>query len=215
MQAGWFDPLVQQLSQIIQQRVPEPSHLIRILDAGSGEGSLLSEVCTSLHRPFGTGLDIAKPGIRMAAQSFDKQIWTVGDIARMPFADRQFDVILNVLSPSNYMELKRVLVGGGLVIKVIPGRFHLQELRSVLYGGTDKADYVNDGVIRLFERQMTQFDAVRLTYRFALDAALLPHVTTMTPLSNRLHVEGAPFNEITVDLVILAGRPMLEPHLML
>lgn len=59
-------------------------------------------------------------------------------MAKSPFGDQSFHIILNILSPSNYKEFKRLLVQDGLVIKVVPRPDYLKELREVLYDDMEK-----------------------------------------------------------------------------
>src|SRR5699024_11433583 len=57
-------------------------------------------------------------------------LWLVGDLANTPIGDGSCQVILNIFSPANYMEFKRVLAPNGLVEKVVPRANYLKELRS-------------------------------------------------------------------------------------
>lgn len=51
----------------------------------------------------------------------------------MPFASNHFSDVINILSPSNYQEFKRVLKPQGQIIKVMPNANYLQELRHLVY----------------------------------------------------------------------------------
>ena len=68
----------------------------------------------------GIGIDLAKEGIAAASKAYPGIIWSVADLAAMPFADAQIDAILNILSPANYAEFNRLLKPGGIVVKVVP-----------------------------------------------------------------------------------------------
>src|SRR5699024_8950783 len=79
------------------------------------------------------GLDVSKEGVIMAAKNYKDTIWLVGDLANTPIGDGSCQVILNIFSPANYMEFKRVLAPNGLVVKVVPRANYLKELREVLF----------------------------------------------------------------------------------
>jgi len=110
-----------------------------VADLGCGEGSHLQYISKEwAHTPWsGFGLDISKEAIALAAKKYANRIWLVGDLAHLPFAAQSFHVLLNILSPSNYREFKRIMVPCGIVIKVVPRSQYLKELRDVrsgLYG---------------------------------------------------------------------------------
>ena len=58
-------------------------------------------------------------------------LYFVADLAHLPFKDGSIDVIVNILSPINYKDFKRVLSDDGLVYKVIPETGYLKELRKL------------------------------------------------------------------------------------
>src|SRR5699024_12519226 len=77
-------------------------------------------------------------------------IWTVADLANTPFQDNQFDVILNILSPSNYTEFNLLLKPDGYVMKVVLQSGYLKELRVAFFVDTDKHSYYNAETVALF-----------------------------------------------------------------
>lgn len=184
-----------------------------IADLGCGEGSHLQKVLDECKIPaiIGVGLDISKEGIAMAAKRYEKPIWLVSDLAKPPLNDQSFNVILNILSPSNYLEFKRVLVQNGLVIKVVPRPNYLKELREVLFDQTEKKVYKNDETVSLFKKHFCLVDDFNLCYSKNLSKAELKNLVQMTPLawsSNNEDIEAylnRESDEITVDLDILIG----------
>src|SRR5699024_1896748 len=103
-----------------------------------GEGSHLSSICDTVSLDLevpvtGVGIDISKEGILAAAKNYSNKVWLVADLAKMPFQEEQFDIILNILSPSNYVEFNRLLKDDGLVIKIVPQTNYLKELREIVY----------------------------------------------------------------------------------
>ena len=153
-----------------------------ILDAGCGEGTHLSAILSQLPGDMtGVGIDLAKEGITAAAKEYPGSIWSVADLANARFKKRQFDAILNILSPANYAEFTRLLKPDGLFVKAVPESGYLKELRAVFYEGKEQKDDT-DPVARFAEH----YDAVkteRITYVFPLSPGLLAPLIRMTPLT--------------------------------
>ncbi|HEX5565259.1 MAG TPA: methyltransferase domain-containing protein, partial [Sporosarcina sp.] len=181
-----------------------------VLDAGCGEGTHLQEVHSQLRTgSVGIGIDLAKEGIAAASKAYPGIIWSVADLAAMPFADTSVDAILNVLSPANYAEFNRLLKPGGMVVKVVPESGYLQELREAFYDGKQQKEEADP-----VERFREQFDAVeteRVTYTFTLSEDLLAPLIRMTPLTWNASEErvsevlAAGMKEITIDLRVISG----------
>ncbi|QWU15267.1 23S rRNA (guanine745-N1)-methyltransferase [Paenibacillus sophorae] len=182
-------------------------------DLGCGEGSHLHRILEECGSPgmTGIGLDLSKEGIVMASKRYEGSIWIVGDLAKSPLSDKSLNVVLNILSPSNYKEFKRILVQHGLVIKVVPRPGYLKELREALYDREEKKKYRNDETAALFRQHFILADVVHLNYTKELNQAELENMVRMTPLAwsgnqariySYINLGSA---EITVDLDILIG----------
>ncbi|WP_309252348.1 methyltransferase domain-containing protein [Paenibacillus spongiae] len=190
----------------------------KVMDAGCGEGSHLHNIQQTIEQHtrnplVAVGMDISKEGIHQAATEYPKAIWCVGDNANSPFADQSFDYLLNILSPANYAEFRRIMTDDGTVIKVIPGIDYLKELRGLLYDGTDKQLYAKDNkTLERFRAHFERVEAESIHYRLPLDKALIEPLIHMTPLSwgieeERLQdIQGNNIGEITIDLTILFGK---------
>lgn len=223
-QHGFFAPLTECIVETIIEHmgseasgISELGRLIKIMDAGCGEGSHLADVLSGMesktaHDLLGVGVDISKEGIRMAAKAADSAIWCTADLAKAPFADRQFQCILNILSPSSYGEFKRLLADEGMVIKVVPESGYLQELREALHGESGAQNYSNQATLELFESHFQLIDRQRVHYKLALAGPLLEHLLQMTPLAwhasaeDVRHVLRQEHMDITVDLTVLIGK---------
>ncbi|WP_196427059.1 putative RNA methyltransferase [Paenibacillus woosongensis] len=189
-----------------------------ILDAGCGEGSHLSALVRQLAgttegRLVAAGIDISKAGIQMAAKANPGMLWGVADLAKCPFANDSFDIILNILSPANYSEFHRMLADDGLVMKVIPGTEYLQEIRRALHSETGRRTYSNDRTIELFRRHFELVDMQQVKYELLIEQKDLADLLQMTPLAwqageEQLRLMQAKDKQpvITFDFVILIGK---------
>src|SRR5699024_10863755 len=149
-----------------------------IVDMGAGEGSHLYHISNKLQSNFdktvvGIGLDISKEGILEAAKNYENNIWIVADLAKTPMIDRTVDVMLNILSPSNYEEFNRLLKDDGIMIKIVPREGYLKELRQYFYGESKNRDYSNEKVITLFKNKFDLVDQFTINYTSVLDQSSL------------------------------------------
>jgi len=214
--SGFFDPLHAAVSEIAINRLPR-DELASLLDAGCGEGSHMANIQhdimqTRTHPLLAVGIDIAKEGIGFASAAYANAAWCVADIANCPFADQQFAIILNILSPANYSEFRRLLTDDGVVIKVIPEQDYLRELREILYQGSAKQAYSNAHTQRHFREYFTVAAVERLRYRVDLSESLIMPLLGMTPLSwgaseDRVNqVRESKLKQVTMDCTIMVGR---------
>ncbi|MGM7723872.1 putative RNA methyltransferase [Metabacillus sp. Hm71] len=213
MESHLYSLLHKEISNLIKEHLGESSSPSLILDAGCGEGSHLQKIIEEARNSSitGIGLDISKEGILMAAKKYKKLIWLVGDVANAPFVDQSFQINLNILSPLNYTEFKRLLAPNGLVMKVVPRSSYLKELREALFNDTEKKVYHNDDTVYLFKKHFQLKDVISLRYTKKLEQTELEHFVQMSPLSwtsNQADIEAfilKGFSEVTIDLDILIG----------
>ncbi|MFJ7951028.1 putative RNA methyltransferase [Lysinibacillus sp. NPDC096418] len=178
-----------------------------VLDTGCGEGSHLARIMMQLEGAIGVGIDIAKEGILTAARHYGEQIWCVGDLAKSPYAEASFDAILNILSPANYGEFKRLLTPSGCVVKIVPQSGYLQELRAQLYADSEKETYSNAQTVERFKESFSEVNVERLTYTMPIATELIPALLEMTPMGwHKVEDIEVTLTEITIDLDILVGK---------
>lgn len=217
IEGAFFEPLSHAIAKVINNHDDKTIETISILDTGCGEGSHLFNICDIVSSDFykrvvGVGIDISKEGIMVASKNYTNKIWAVADLSNTPFKNTQFDVILNILSPSNYAEFKRVLKPDGIVIKVVPQSHYLKELREHLFQKPEKQNYSNAETVERFNESFRFVECSRLSYTMNLNKPLIQSLVQMTPLTwttteervkSFLYKDSA---QITVDFDILIGK---------
>jgi len=214
---AFYKPLSHVIAKMINNHLIKTKETISILDVGCGEGSHLYNVCDIVAPDFsknvvGVGIDISKEGIIVASKNYSNKIWAVADLANTPFKNKEFDVILNILSPSNYAEFNRLLKSDGFVIKVVPQSDYLKELRQHLYRETEKQHYSNLETVERFNENFQSVESLRLNYTVNLNKSSIAWLIQMTPLTWSTTEEQVKsflnknLSPITVDLDILIGK---------
>jgi len=220
-EGAFFEPVSNKIAEIIHNYVVKTEETISILDTGCGEGSHLSNISDIVSSNFnknvaGVGIDISKEGIMVASKNYPNKIWAVANLANTPFKNKQFDVILNILSPSNYAEFNRLLKHDGFVIKVVPQSDYLKELREQLFDNPEKQNYSNVETVERFNESFQIVDRSRLSYTVDLNKSSIEWLIQMTPLTwtttdervnSFLNKDSA---QITVDLDILIGKQAIK-----
>lgn len=154
-----------------------------ILDAGSGEGSHLAHLIKE--NQCGLAFDLSKSGVQLATKYNGRQFNGVADLTQLPLKDQSVDVILSLLSPSNYEEFQRV---GKQLIKVIPNEGYLKEIRQAMYqmGWLETKDYSHEDVLSVFKRHYNSYQSISVRETVTLTLEQLEDLVTMTPLTWQL-----------------------------
>ena len=207
LENGFYDHILNALSECLSPL----AHPVNILDIGCGEG-YYSRSLQERHPDHSFyAFDLSKESIQLAAKSDQewKVKWFVGDLAHLPLLDQSMDLLLDIFSPANYQEFKRVLAPDGRLIKVIPTATHLQEIRQKVKDYLDQADYSNEQIIQHFSDHFTIENTIHCQERFELTPALREALLSMTPLL--FHVDPAQIDwtdltQVTISATILIGR---------
>lgn len=229
---GYYDHVLQSVANVVSQAAANAcaNDRFRVLDAGCAEGYYLRGIRQAIQStdakvdeaqanaaqptsgarpvaPTGTlliGADISKDAVRLAAGGGDPNLWIVDDVANLALADASMDCILNVFTPANYREFRRVLRPGGMLVKVVPGPRHLEQLRRVLGDGEhDEGD-----VMRIFQRNCDTTAVIPATRTFDVPPERVPTLIGMTPLAFRLDEaqrRKIMVSRITIDARVLVG----------
>lgn len=201
-EAGYYAPVAQAIRETLAPLAPTA-----ILDAGCGEGYYLSQMKDSFPSYVMAGIDLAKAGIALSAGRPEEILWCVADLSRLPFQDNVFDAVMNILTPANYEEFSRVLRPGGHLLKIMPGKEYLEEIRKALPHTEDSYD--EDRVTAHLKKHMKLISQQRIFYRMDLSSQAFQNFTIMTPLTTALSesereklVQSVPSN-ITIDLQLV------------
>lgn len=216
---GLFDPLTSLITELIHGdtlRKRRESETL-LLDVGSGEGYLSSSIVSNLRQSYApslqaVGLDISRQGVRMASQYNSSVIWCIANATkRLPFSPGCFNVVMNILSPHNLDEFRRILKKRSLLIKVVPLNKHLIELRQALYERPREHSYSDEELVR---KLGTHFRSVRkhaLCYTQKLSKRSVSDLIRMTPLfwkakKERIEtLEGEGLSQVTCDFSIIVA----------
>jgi len=138
------------------------------VDVGAGTGQHLAAVLDRDPGLVGLALDASKPALRRAARAHDRAGAVRADAwGRLPLADHDTAVLLDVFAPRNGPEFHRVLRPDGRLLVVTPEPDHLAELvdaLGLLRVDPDKEDRLAASLDRQFvlERRQTLRSALRL-----------------------------------------------------
>lgn len=209
IESGLYMPLHLEIVKLLQTF----RHDIKVLDTGCGEGSHLAKMKQQFEEITGqhmiaAGIDIAKEGIITAGRNYGDIIWCVGDLAKSPFQKSSFDVILNILSPANYKEFRRLLSPNGYVVKVVPQSGYLQQLRELFFADSEKESYSNALTVERFKENFNDVTVKRISQTVKINEELVPKLLHMTPMGwhQIADVDQTKVKEITIDLDILVGK---------
>jgi len=184
-------------------------HPLSIADLGCGEGSHLRHITAGLEGiTTNVGIDIAKEGIIAATKNEMDALWFVADLAKIPIQKNSIDVLLNILSPANYEEFRRIAKKDALCIKLVPRKNYLRELRDFIQKPLEETNAPK----ALFKNQVDFQETISVQYTKHLHSEELFALCQMTPLMwgvaqdkiNQfiLHSPG----EVTMDIDILIGK---------
>ncbi len=198
--AGCYDAVVQAIEALL------PTWAHRILDAGCGDGWYLNALLSRHEDWCGAGVDISRDAIFQATNLPCTALWCVGDLRRLPFSDGSFTAVLDVLTPANYEEFRRVLADKGLLIKAYPGSGYLKELRAA----RGLSPY-EEGQVDAYLREKARITGERrVTVTHAVSDGLWRDFVWMTPLmqdlspaeKNEIALHNA--GSVTIDLHVAA-----------
>jgi 23S rRNA (guanine745-N1)-methyltransferase len=140
LNCGFYSILRFKLFSLIQDLFINKSK-INFLDVACGEGYYTNYLHSALNNsiPINTyGVDISKSAIiscqsNANANGLHDISYCIGNLDYIPFLNNSFNLLLNCFAPINAIEFNRVLEKDGYFIRVLPGMYHLYELKEFLY----------------------------------------------------------------------------------
>ena len=209
LEAGFYQAILEAVSDLLASSETSTT----VLDIGCGEGFYSRKLQESHPDKTFYAFDISKDSVQIAAKSEPNWVvnWFVGDLARLPIKNASMDILLDIFSPANYGEFRRVLSRDGILIKVIPTENHLKEIRQMVENQLTKKDYSNQDIREHFQEhfsiQSSQIASLTKPITTEQRQALL----SMTPLLfhvDQSKIDWSQLAEITIEAEILVGKAL-------
>lgn len=207
LEAGFYQAILEVISELLANSETSTT----VLDIGCGEGFYSRKLQETHSDKTFYAFDISKDSIQIAAKSEPNWAvnWFVGDLARLPIKGASIDILLDIFSPANYGEFQRVLSKDGILIKVIPTKNHLKEIRQRVQGQLTKKDYSNQDIKEHFQEHFSIQSHQIASLTKSITAEQRQALLAMTPLL--FHVEQSKIDwskltEITIEAEILVGK---------
>ena len=209
LESGFYQAILKGISDILATKPSAKT----ILDIGCGEGFYSRKLQEAHPDKTFYAFDISKDSVQIAAKSEPNWAgnWFVGDLARLPIKDASMDILLDIFSPANYGEFRRVLSKNGILIKVIPTENHIKEVRQMVQDQLTKKDYSNQDIKEHFQEhfsiQSSQISSLTKSITTEQRQALL----SMTPLLfhvDQSKIDWSQLTEITIEAEILVGTAL-------
>lgn len=207
LEAGFYQAILEAVSDLLASSKTATT----ILDIGCGEGFYSRKLQENHPNKTFYAFDISKDSVQIAAKSEPNWAvnWFVGDLARLPIKDASMHILLDIFSPANYGEFRRVLSKDGILIKVIPTENHLKEIRQRIQDQLTKKDYSNQDIKNHFQEHFTILSNKTASLTKTITADQLQALLSMTPLLFRVDqskIDWSQLTEITIEAEILVGK---------
>lgn len=207
LEAGFYQAILEAVSDLLANSETSTT----VLDIGCGEGFYSRKLQESHSEKTFYAFDISKDSVQIAAKSEPSWAvnWFVGDLARLPIKDASMDILLDIFSPANYGEFRRVLSKDGILIKVIPTENHLKEIRQRVQDQLTNKDYSNQDIKNHFQENFTILSNQTASLTKPITAEQLQALLSMTPLLfhvNQSKIDWSQLTEITIEAEILVGK---------
>ncbi|MBN6013573.1 putative RNA methyltransferase [Streptococcus oralis] len=209
LEAGFYQDILEGISGILATKPSAKT----VLDIGCGEGFYSRKLQESHPDKIFYAFDISKDSVQIAAKSEPNWAvnWFVGDLARLPIKDASMDILLDIFSPANYSEFRRVLSKDGILIKVIPTENHLKEIRQMVQDQLTKKDYSNQDIKEHFQEHFSIQSRQIASLTKHIIAEQRQALLAMTPLLfhvDHTKIDWSQLTEITIESEILVGKAL-------
>jgi len=209
LESGFYQAILDAVSDLLASSKTTTT----ILDIGCGEGFYSRKLQENHSEKTFYAFDISKDSVQIAAKSEPNWAvnWFVGDLARLPIKDASMDILLDIFSPANYGEFRRVLSKDGILIKVIPTENHLKEIRQKVQDQLTNKDYSNQDIKNHFQEHFTILSNQTVSLTKTITAEQLQALLSMTPLLfhvDQTKIDWSQLIEITIEAEILVGKAL-------
>ena len=207
LEAGFYQAILEAVSDLLASSETSTT----VLDIGCGEGFYSRKLQESHPDKTFYAFDISKDSVQIAAKSEANWAvnWFVGDLAQLPIKDASMDILLDIFSPANYGEFRRVLSKDGVLIKVIPTENHLKEIRQRVQDQLTNKDYSNQDIKNHFQEYFTILSNQTVSLTKTITTEHLQALLSMTPLLfhiDQTKIDWSQLTEITIEAEILVGK---------
>ncbi|WP_415747891.1 putative RNA methyltransferase [Streptococcus mitis] len=207
LESGFYHAILEAVSDLLANSETSTT----VLDIGCGEGFYSRKLQERHPDKTFYAFDISKDSVQIAAKSEPNWAvnWFVGDLARLPIKDASMDILLDIFSPANYGEFRRVLSKDGILIKVIPTKNHLKEIRQKVQDQLTNKDYSNQDIKNHFQNNFTILSSKTASLTKPITAEQLQALLSMTPLLfhiDQTKIDWSQLTEITIEAEILVGK---------
>ena len=209
LEAGFYQAILETISDLLATKLSAKT----VLDIGCGEGFYSRKLQESHSDKTFYAFDISKDSVQIAAKSEPNWAvnWFVGDLARLPIKNASMDILLDIFSPANYGEFLRVLSKDGILIKVIPTKNHLKEIRHIVQDQLTNKDYSNQDIKDHFHEHFIIQSRQIASLTKPISAEQRQALLSMTPLLfhvDQSKIDWSQLTEVTIEAEILVGKAL-------
>jgi 23S rRNA (guanine745-N1)-methyltransferase len=216
LQGGFYDQMATGAAEAVSEILAGRAGA-QVADLGCGEGFFTARLKRALGAgptpaPTWYGVDISRPGIKMAT-AYDREIqWVVASLHRSPFRPQSLDVALSLFAPIDAADVRRVVRDDGALVTVTPGPDHLDTLRLIIYSSVKP--HPQTPALMAGDTLFEPATSTRVRYPIVLDSpAQILNLLAMTPYywhisqATRAHFDTLSQLELTVDAYVTVFRP--------
>ena len=194
LSAGHYAPVAAKLFSFVE-RLAHEFEVLRLVDAGCGEGYYLNEVSRLAKESAASsslelsGFDISKWAVRAAAKRGVPASWVVASNRQLPYAKESIDLLLSMFGFAVWDSFRNAQPKGGRVLLVDPGPEHLLELRQAIYPSVEKRGQPSLDVALSKGYELESEDSLHFTFHLK-SAQEIQDLVSMTPHAYRMSEAG-------------------------